>query len=317
MPRSTVRWLEVSTEVTAEAVEAVAEVFQRDAHGGVVIEYPTEPGLDSTWNDPAVIDPSKPIIVRGYVPKTRDGARRRRKIEEALWHLNVIWPVPPPIVREVHEEDWANAWREHFVAHRVGRNLVIRPSWREFSAGPEDLVITLDPGMAFGTGLHPTTRLALAAIEDHVRAGDRVLDVGTGSGILSLAAARVGASVILACDIDEVAVDAAQSNVTANGFDSVITVRQGSVDIAANSERFDVVIANIIANVIIDLAPKLAASVRPGGTLIGSGILDIRIDPVRVALEPLGFVIEQVLEQSDWRAIVCRKQMTLSIVSVA
>ena len=307
MPRQTVRWLEVSTQVTAEAVEAVAEVFQRDAHGGVVIEYPTEPGPDDTWNDPAVIDPTKPIIVRGYVPKTRDGQKQRRKIEEALWHLNVIWPVPAPTVREVHEEDWANAWREHFVAHRVGRHLVIRPSWREFEADPEDLVITLDPGMAFGTGLHPTTRLALVAIEDHVRAGDRVLDVGTGSGILALAAAKMGASSILACDIDEVAVDAAQANVETNELSAVITVQQGSVNIAAGMDPFDVVIANIIANVIIDLAPMLADAVRVGGTLVASGILDIRIDQVRAALEPLGLVIANIHEESDWRAIVFHK----------
>ena len=301
------RWLEVSTEVTAEAVEAVAEVFQRDAHGGVVIEYPTEPGPDTTWNDPAVIDPTKPIIVRGYVPRTREGAKQRRKIEEALWHLNVIWPVPAPTVREVHEEDWANAWREHFVAHRVGRNLVIRPSWREFEAAVEDLVITLDPGMAFGTGLHPTTRLALAAVENHVRLGDRVLDVGTGSGILALAAAKLGAASILACDIDEVAVDAAQSNVEANGMASIIAVQQGSVDLSISAGVFDVVIANIIANVIIELAPMLSAAVRTGGTLVASGILDIRIDQVRSALEPFGLIIDEILEESDWRAIVCHK----------
>jgi ribosomal protein L11 methyltransferase len=301
------RWIEVATRVDNEAVEAVAEVFQRYVHGGVVIDYATEPGQEIAWDEPALLAAGQPVTVRGYFPRSREGARRRRALEQALWHLGTIWPVPEPTVREVREEDWANAWKEHFFAHRVGERLVIKPSWREFEGGPDDLVVTLDPGMAFGTGLHPSTRLCLLALERAVRAGDRVLDVGTGSGILAIAAARLGASHVLAVDLDEVAVEAARANVQANGLAGAIEVGGGSVDAAPTDQRYDLVAANIIARVIVDLAPALAARLRPGGRLVASGILDVRRDEVAAALAAAGLTVEETLEEADWVALLCAR----------
>jgi ribosomal protein L11 methyltransferase len=302
-----VRWIEVTTRVDNEAVEAVAEVFQRYVHGGVVIDYATDPGQEIAWDEPAVMAAGQPVTVRGYLPRSREGTRRRRQLEQALWHLGTIWPVPEPTVREVREEDWANAWKEHFFAHRVGERLVIKPSWREFEGGPGDLVVTLDPGMAFGTGLHPSTRLCLLGLERAVRGGERVLDVGTGSGILALAAARLGAEHVLAVDRDEVAVVAARANVEANGLAASIEVAPGSVDAAPAGQSYDLVLANIIARVIVDLAPSLAARVRPGGRLVASGILGLRRDEVAAALETAGLVVEETLEESDWVALLCAR----------
>ena len=159
------RWIEVSTEVDGEAVEAVAEAFSRFTHGGVVIEYPTDPGPEIAWNEEPVIARDRPVIVRGYVPRSREGRRRLRQLEETIWHLGQLWPVATPTSREVDEADWANAWKAHFPVLRVGRRIVIRPTWRRHRRRPDDVVIALDPGMAFGTGLHPTTRLCLAALE--------------------------------------------------------------------------------------------------------------------------------------------------------
>jgi ribosomal protein L11 methyltransferase len=294
------RWIEVATRVDHEAVEAVAEVFQRYVHGGVVIDYATEPGQEIAWDEPAVLAAGQPVTVRGYIPRSRDGTRRRRR-------LGTIWPVPEPTVREVREEDWANAWKEHFFAHRVGERLVIKPSWREFEGGPGDLVVALDPGMAFGTGLHPSTRLCLLALERAVRGGERVLDVGTGSGILALAAARLGAERILAVDLDEVAVQAARANVEANGLAASIEVAPGSVEAAPAGQTYDLVLANIIARVIVDLAPSLAARVRPGGRLVVSGILDLRRDEVAAALGAAGLIVEETLTEADWVALMCAR----------
>jgi ribosomal protein L11 methyltransferase len=301
------RWIEVSVRVDNEAVEAVSELFQRFAHGGVVIDYATEPGQEIAWDEPAELAYGEPVTVRGYFPRTREGSRRRRELEQALGHLGAIWPIPDPTAREVREEDWANAWKEHFFAHRVGERLVIKPSWREFEGGPGDLVVTLDPGMAFGTGLHPTTKLCLVALERLVAAGDRVFDVGTGSGILALAAARLGASSVLAVDLDEIAVQAARENVETNGLAERIAIGRGSVDAAPDGERYDLVVANIIARVIVDLAPALAARVRPGGRLVASGILDVRRDEVAAALAAGGLAVEETLTEADWIALVCRK----------
>lgn len=299
------RWIELSTRVDNEAVEAVAEVFQRFAHGGVVIDYATEPGAEIAWNEPAVLAAGHPVTVRGYLPRSREGNRHRKQIEEALWHLGRIWPVPPPIAREVREEDWANAWKDHFFAHRVGERLVIKPSWRDFTPAPDDLVVTLDPGMAFGTGLHPTTRLCLLALERVVTPGLAVLDVGTGSGILAIAAARLGAASVVGLDLDEVAVDAACGNVAVNELAGRIDVRQGTVD--AVDGRYDLVVANIIARVIVDLAEGLAARVAPGGQLIASGILETRADEVAAALTGAGLSVVERLEEADWVALRCQR----------
>jgi ribosomal protein L11 methyltransferase len=298
------RWIEIAAFVDNEAVEAVSEAFQRYAHGGVVIEYPTEPGAEIAWNEEAVIDRTRPIAVRGYLPSGRDGKRRQRKIEEAVWHLARIWPIEGPTVRDVVEEDWANAWKEHFHAHRVGERLVIKPTWREYQSSPEDLVISLDPGMAFGTGLHPTTQLCLRALERVVTPGDRVLDVGTGSGILALAAARLGASAVFAVDLDGVAIEAASSNVDANGLRDLVHVRHGDAADLPEAGTFDVVVANIIARVIAASAPSLARQLRPGGALIASGVLVERRDDVAAALAAAGVGVEATDLDGDWCALI-------------
>jgi ribosomal protein L11 methyltransferase len=298
------RWIEIAAFVDNEAVEAVSEAFQRYAHGGVVIEYPTEPGAEIAWNEPAVIDRTRPIAVRGYLPSGRDGKRRQRQIEEAVWHLARIWPIEGPTVREVQEEDWANAWKEHFHAHRVGERLVIKPTWREFEAEPGDLLISLDPGMAFGTGLHPTTQLCLRALERLVEPNDRVLDVGTGSGILAVAAARLGASSVFAVDLDGIAIEAAWSNVDANGLRDLVHVRHGDAADLPEAGTFDVVVANIIARVIQASAASLARQLRPGGRLIASGVLVERRDDVAASLEAAGVAVFETPTDGDWCAIV-------------
>ena len=292
------RWLELTAEVDREAVEPVSAVFGA-AGGAVIIDEAITPTSDwGGWE----ADPVRPVRLRTYLPLVRGVVAKRRRIERALWHLAQLRPMAPLQAREVDDDEWADAWKQHFVVHRVGERIVIRPSWREYAPGPDDVVIELDPGMAFGTGLHPTTRLCLAALERVVRPGDRVLDLGTGSGILAIAAAKLGASEVLAIDTDPVAVQAATANVAANRLTDRVAVIEGTVE-AAGDAAFDVVAANISATVLIAIAAELARVARPGGRLLASGLLDDREIEVALALAAAGFHLAGSHRDNDWRLL--------------
>jgi ribosomal protein L11 methyltransferase len=212
--------------------------------------------------------------------------------------------VGPLTVAAREEEDWANAWKEHFYVHRVGERTVIRPPWREYTRQEGDIVINLDPGMAFGTGLHPSTQLCLIALEERMRPGMRVLDVGVGSGVLTIAAARHGAAAIDAVDVEPVAVRATRDNIARNELTTPIRVAVGTVEETAEfAGRYDLVVANIIARIIIDLARPLIAACAPGGCLITSGIIIDRADEVRAALKAADLAAIEQHQMGDWVCI--------------
>jgi ribosomal protein L11 methyltransferase len=244
-------------------------------------------------------------VVRAYVPG-QDAAAVRRTVtqaRDALGHLQAfgLRPIGDLETRVVHESDWADAWKSHFPVLRVGRRLVIRPTWRRHRRAPGDVVLALDPGMAFGTGLHPTTRLCLAAIErlaDAGRLSGRVLDVGTGSGILAIAAVRLGAERVIGLDPDPIAVEAAEANARRNGVRRRVFARRGSVP--SGEPAFDVVLANLIASLLVDLAPALAGELRPGGGLVASGIFVDREPEVRAAFESAGLRVSGREDEGDW-----------------
>ena len=300
--------MELAVTADQEAVEQVSEIISRACPGGVSVESPFElvdEGLA------ARIDPSRPVVVRGYVTALDGGIAKAAvdAVRRDLGHLQAfgLRPIGEVETRLVHEEDWATAWKEHFPVLRVGRRLVIQPTWREHEPLSDDLVIRLDPGMAFGTGLHPTTRLCLAGIEawaDDDLVGDaRVLDVGTGSGILALAAARFGASRVLAVDTDPLAVDAATTNADQNGFGELIEARQGSLPLP-EPRQFHLVVANLIAGLLIDLAPELAAVVWPGGgRLLAGGVFHDRESEVRAAFESAGLRVIGRRVEGEWLAL--------------
>lgn len=294
-------WIELSVEAHPEAVDAIANVFQEHGIAGVAVEQPVLSHIEGEEPPSFVGLP----VIRAYLPETGSAPDIERRIEQALWHLQAfdLSPVGQMRRRVVEEEDWAEGWKEHFHPLKIGR-VIIKPTWREWSAAPGDIVLEIDPGMAFGTGLHPTTRLMIEALQTRVQPGMSILDLGTGSGILAMAAAFLGARVT-AIDVSEVAMEVAQRNVVANGLQDRISITVGSID-AAEGQHFDLVLANIIASVLIDLAPGLARSLRPGAELLGSGIIDERVDDVVRAFEAAGLRVDQRVRDGDWYLLAAR-----------
>ena len=275
--------------------------------GGVSVEAPftvTNEGLAAS------VDPSRPAIVRGYVSAENAGVvdDAIESVVRDLGHLQAfgLRHIAELETRLVHEEDWAEIWKDHFPVMRLGRRIVIQPTWRDYEAMPDDLVIRLNPGRAFGTGLHPTTRLCLIGIEewyDHDLTGDaRVLDVGCGSGILAIAAALTGASSVLAIDTDPIAVESTDANAELNGFAGLIQAQQGSLPLA-EPRQFHLVLANLIAGVLINLAPELAATLWPGGRLLAGGVFHERESEVLQAFESAGLKVIRVRSDGEWRSI--------------
>ncbi len=286
-------WLEVSVEVDNESGEAVAEVLSRYAHQGVAIEAGPE-----GWE-------SGSAIVRAYLPNGERAWSTKQHIKEALGHLNQIRRVPPPSFRTVADADWAELWKERLTVLHIGKRIVIQPSWKSYDPHPDEIVIKLDPGMAFGTGLHPTTQLCLGALEDIVSPGMSVLDIGAGSGILAIAAAKLGAANVLAVDNDPVAVKASQENIHTNDVGNVSTLLGSLADLA---DDYDLVVVNILSHVIIDmLNDGLAARIRPQGKIVAAGIISEQADGVIAAMEQQALSLVEQRRKEDWVGLIAKR----------
>ncbi|MBA2277828.1 MAG: 50S ribosomal protein L11 methyltransferase [Chloroflexia bacterium] len=299
-------WIELAVEVDAEAVEAVSELFARYGFNeGVVID---EPYVQDGDGDNLAVDPTRPFTLRTYVPAPDIEERALDEIRQALWHLGRLRSVGSLTTSTLKEEDWANAWKVHFPVHRIGRRVVVRPPWRAYEPAADDVVVELDPGMAFGTGLHPSTRLSMLGLETAMRAGATVLDVGTGSGILAIAAVKLGARHAHAVDIEPVAVRVAGENARRNGVSDQIILKEGSVGPGAPFPgRYDIVLANIIARILIELADGLATATMPDGRLVLAGIIDSREAEVAAAFHERGFAVVERRQEDDWISLVLRR----------
>jgi ribosomal protein L11 methyltransferase len=310
-------WLEFSVEADGEAAEAVLELFNRYGQGGAVVEIAVDclEGELSTAPMPSV------VTIKAYLPVDEAVPGLRRRLEEGLWHLGRLYPIPEPLIRELAEEDWANAWKRQYQPLRIGRKILIVPAWQAPIPESDRIIIQLEPGMAFGTGLHPTTRLCLEALESTLAPANVVLDVGTGSGVLAIAAAKLGARSVLALDADPVAVTVARENVMSNAVTQQITVQHGTLPggggsfglagatqpIMLDGGEFDLVVINILAPVIIGMAPALAARTVPGGRLIAAGLVEGQeADVVRALLEQ-DFQLVGRTQETDWVALVAKR----------
>lgn len=299
--------------MNGELAEAVAEVLARFAPTGVVMEQAVE-YTDAEDEGTAV----GPVTVRAYLPADEALPDTRRRLEEALYYLGRIQPLPPARFEPVGDQNWMEAWKQHYRPIAVGRRLVIVPAWLE-SPFADRVAIRIDPGMAFGTGTHPTTRLCLEFVEEildeqqpgkeHEHTWGPVLDIGCGSGILSIAALKLGARLALGVDIDERAIRAARQNARLNAIgDEALLLGVGSVrEVAAGHfpiQRAPLVLANILAPVILRLfADGLAQLVTAGGSLILSGILTEQTEAVLAAARAQGLTLAGQRQQEDWVAL--------------
>ncbi len=306
------RCIEISVQTDSEAAEAVSALFNEYSQCGAVVE--------ELWgNRPESIT----FRVKTFLPP--EGTSTLQHIEEALWHLGQVYPIPAPSIRWLSDADWLDKWKSGYSLQQFGRHIVIKPSWQAYAAAPDDVVIELDPGMAFGTGLHPSTRLCLEALEDLVRPGHQVLDVGTGSGILAIAAAKLGAADVVALDIDPMAIQVAEENTARNGLQEKISFVQASLQgqtalgSAVNTPqafcvregwngKFDLLMMNILAPVIAQSAREIAICLSTGGTFIVSGIIESQEGGVRQAFEQAGLHVAERRTQNDWVAWIGGKE---------
>lgn len=299
-------WIEVSLRADGESAEAIAEVMARYGHQGVSIE---QVGIPPDAWDETEVPPPRQLMLRAYFPDDDRLAAKKRELEAALGHMRLMYPMPRPDYRALDAEDWAEAWKAHYQPLRIGKRLLIRPLWIEAAAAPGDIEIALDPGMAFGTGTHPTTQLCLEALERLIEPAQDVLDLGSGSGILAIAAAKLGARQALALDIDPIAVEATAANARANGVGDRVIAAQGSLEnVLGAARRFDLVVVNILARVILQLTEQsLNEVVRPGGAMIFSGIIDTQLDEVEAALRRSGLQVYARRKQGDWMLVEAKR----------
>ena len=303
-------WLEIAVEVAGIDAEAIAETFREHCPGGVAIEPSVRP-----QGDGYVVDGDAPALVKGYLSPGADSVRVRRSLRIALRFAPLESPPRWRRPRRLREEDWRDSWKRYFRPQRIGRRLLIKPSWATYKVKAADTVIEIDPGMAFGTGQHPTTAMCLGALEDRLRpartggrlANDAVLDLGTGSGILAIAAARLGAGRVLALDVDPQAAKAARENAARNGVRDTVEVREGALPEGARGERFDLVVANISGVTIERLAAPFADVLRGNGTLIVSGFLEDAVEELSRQFEEAGLRVERVEAEGVWRALIATR----------
>jgi ribosomal protein L11 methyltransferase len=291
------RWLALSVEADVEAVEAVTEILGRLGRGSVI--EPLALVEDAADEQALRADPAAGYRVTAYVPDDMGAADAVDRTERALWHLQAfdLRPMSALAVTSVDDADWATAWRDGYAPIRVGR-ITIVPTWLDVPSSAE-LVVRLDPGMAFGTGLHPTTRACIEALESIGPMPESVIDVGCGTGILGLVALRLGAGRVISYDTDALAVEATARNAATNGLADLVEVHLGSLPSDA-TERFPLVAANLVAAVLIELAPRIAAHTAPLGTVIASGIIESRRDEVEAALAGSGLLVVERWAGGDW-----------------
>ncbi|WP_050180934.1 50S ribosomal protein L11 methyltransferase [Domibacillus robiginosus] len=311
------KWSEICIETVNDAVEPISNILHEAGASGVVIEdraeldKKREGGLFGELYELNPDDyPDEGVAVKAYLPVNSFLQETVDDITAAVQNLSEYQIDTGKLrvsVSEVHEEDWATAWKQYYNPVKISEKFTIVPTWEEYEPfSTDELIIELDPGMAFGTGTHPTTVMCLQALERFVKPDHHVVDVGTGSGVLAIGAALLGATRVTALDLDEVAVSAARQNVALNHAENIVSVSKNNL-IDGIDDQPDVVVSNILAEVIISFTGDVASILRPGGFFIASGIIGQKKDEVRKAMTDAGLFIEETVVMEDWVCIVGKK----------
>ncbi|WP_040195032.1 50S ribosomal protein L11 methyltransferase [Clostridium culturomicium] len=307
-------WIEVTVVTSSEATEAVSGIFYTlDVQGVSIddakdVEFKKKHPAYADFFDEAVLNKDKDAIVKGYFKKTDDFDEIIKYIEEGVNNLTEYGlDKGKGIVtyNKVNEEDWENNWKKYYKPTLVGEKIVVKPIWEEYELKAGELMVEMDPGMAFGTGTHETTRMCVKALEKYVKGEDTVFDIGTGSGILSIAAARLGAKHVVGVDLDPVAVDSAKKNVGYNNLSNIEILYGDLMEVVKG--KAEIVVANILAPIVMILCDGVKEFINEGGFFIASGILNTQEEMIKEKMEAVGFKIEEVIADGEWVCIVAKK----------
>ncbi|GIN20044.1 MAG TPA: 50S ribosomal protein L11 methyltransferase [Bacillus bacterium] len=308
-------WTEISILTTNEAVEPVSHVLYEAGVTGIAIEDPADflRVRENRFGEIYELNPddfpAEGVVIKAYLPNTDN---LNETVDEIKQNISKLTEFQIDIgenkvtLSDVKEEDWATSWKKYYHPVKVSDRFTIVPTWEDYTPESDELIIELDPGMAFGTGTHPTTVMCIQALEKTVKKGDSIVDVGTGSGVLSIAAALLGAKEVKALDLDAVAVEAARQNISLNHVDEIVMVEQNDL-LNGITEQADIVVANILAEVIISFSDDAARAVKKGGYFIASGIIEQKTEVVKAALQKAGFMVEETIRMEDWAAFIARR----------
>ena len=311
------KWSEISIHTTNEAVEPISNILHEAGASGVVIEDPFElvKEREDQFGEIYQLNPQdypeEGVIVKAYLPVNSFLGETVDEIKEAVNNLilfNIDIGKNSVSVSEVNEEEWATAWKKYYHPVKISKRFTVVPTWEEYTpVSSDELIIELDPGMAFGTGTHPTTVMSIQGLERFVKKDDVVIDVGTGSGVLSIAAAMLGAKKVTALDLDEVAVQSAKMNIKLNKVHPVVDVFQNNL-LEGIQVKADVIVANILAEVIVRFTDAAAQCLKPGGYFITAGIIQQKKDEVKESIESAGFQIEETVQMEDWVSFIAKRK---------
>ena len=311
------KWSEISIHTTNEAVEPISNILHEAGASGVVIEDPLElvKEREDQFGEIYQLNPQdypeEGVIVKAYLSVNSFLGETVDEIKEAVNNLilfNIDIGKNSVSVSEVNEEEWATAWKKYYHPVKISERFTVVPTWEEYTpVSSDELIIELDPGMAFGTGTHPTTVMSIQGLERFVKSDDVVIDVGTGSGVLSIASAMLGAKKVTALDLDEVAVESAKMNIKLNKVHPVVHVFQNNL-LEGIQEKADVIVANILAEVIVRFTDAAAQCLKPGGYFITAGIIQQKKDEVKESIELAGFQIEETVQMEDWVSFIAKRK---------
>ncbi len=311
-----VKWSEITIHTTNEAIEPISNILHEAGASGVVIEDPRDliKERDTFYGEIYELNPEdypeEGVYVKAYLPVNSFLGETVEEIKQAVNNLllyNIDLGMNKITLSEVHEEEWATAWKKYYKPVKISERVTIIPTWEEYTpVSSDEIIIELDPGMAFGTGTHPTTVLSIQALERFVSEGDHILDVGSGSGVLSIASVLLGAERVKAFDLDDIAVKSTVINAKLNHVESKIESRQNNL-LDNVKEEADVIVSNILAEIIVRFVEEAYACLKPGGTFITSGIIQAKKQMVRRELEKNGFEILEVNQMEDWISFIAKK----------
>jgi ribosomal protein L11 methyltransferase len=310
------KWSEISIHTTNEAIEPISNILHEAGASGVVIEDPFELSKERVDQFGEIYQlnpddyPEEGVIIKAYIPINSFLGETVEEIKNAINNLilfNIDIGKNSVTISEVNEEEWATAWKKYYNPVKISERFTIVPTWENYKpVSSDELIIELDPGMAFGTGTHPTTVMCVQALERTVKRADTVIDVGTGTGVLSIAAALLGAEKVTALDLDEVAVQSALLNIKLNKVKENVTVAQNNL-LDGIEGSADIVVANILAEVILRFTDDVARVVKKDGYFIASGIINQKKQQVKDAIESVGFTMVETLAMEDWVAFIAKK----------